>query len=136
MSLVGHERPVANGCSRFGYAGSMPLRSHQKLLLDFSFAACLVALGVAVVSLWLIMALLALGHALDPWSNAGVLLFGPGFILLAAIFGVPGSAWARSLSKEFSLPWSRRAQITARIGSLMLTLGGIFSVAALVAAIA
>ena len=84
--------------------------------------------------LWLFMAVLALNHALEPWSNAGVLVYGPGFMLLAAIFGVPGSAWARSLSKELSLPWSRRAQITARIGSLMLTLGGTLAVAALVAA--
>ena len=114
----------------------MPQRSHRKLLLDFAFAACLVALGVAVVILWLLMALLALDHALEPWNNAAVLLYGPGFILLAATFGVPGSAWARSLSEEFSLPWSRRAQITARIGSLMLTLGGALAAAALVAAIA
>jgi hypothetical protein len=114
----------------------MSLRPHRKLLLDFAFAACLVALGVAVVILWLFMALLALDHALEPWSNAGVLLYGLGYILLAAIFGVPGSAWARSLSEEFSLPWSRRAQITARIGSLMLTLGGTLAVAALIAAIA
>ena len=114
----------------------MPPRSHRKLLLDFAFAACLVALGVTVVSLWLSMALLALTHALEPWNNAGALLYGPGFMLLAAIFGVPGSAWARSLSEEFSPPWSRRAQITARIGSLVLALGGALAVTALVAAIA
>jgi len=135
-SSAGHNQTVANGCSRVGYACSMPPRSHRKLLLDLAFAACLVALGVTVVILWLFMALLALNHALEPWSNAGVLLYGPGFILLAAIFGVPGSAWARSLSEEFSSPWSRRAQITARIGSLMLTLGGTLAAAALVAAIA
>ena len=114
----------------------MPPRSHRKLLLDFAFAACLVALCVTVVILWLFMALLALEHALAPWSNAGVLLYGPGFILLAALLGVPGSAWARSLSDEFSLPWSRRARITARIGWLMLILGGTLAAAALVAAIA
>lgn len=113
----------------------MSPRSHRKLLLDFAFAACLVALGVTVVVLWLFMAFLALEHALAPWSNAGVLLYGPGFILLAAVFGVPGSAWARSLSEQFSSPWSRRAQITAWIGSLMLTMGGTLSAAALVAAI-
>ncbi len=113
----------------------MPPRSHRKLLLDFAVAACLVALGVAVVIMWLFLALLALAHALEPWNNAGVLLFGPAFILLAAIFVVPGTAWARGISEEFSLPWSRRAQITARIGSLMLTLGGTLAVAALGVAI-
>jgi len=133
---AGHERPVVNGCFRVGYACSMPPRSHRKLLLDFAFAASLVAFGVIVVISWLFMALLAMDHALEPWSNAGILLYGPGFILLATIFGVPGSAWARGLSEEFSMPWSRRAQITARIGSCVLRLGGALAVAALVAAIA
>ena len=114
----------------------MPPRTHRRLLLDFTFAACLVALGVTVVTLWVLMAFLAVAHALEPWNNAGALLYGPGFILLAAIFGVPGSAWARSLSEEFSAPWSRRAQITARIGSFMLMLGGTLAAVALVTAIA
>jgi hypothetical protein len=64
------------------------------------------------------------------------LLFGLGFVLLAAIFGVPGSAWARSLAEEFAPPWSRRAQITARIGSLSLMVGGSVAVALLVYAVA
>lgn len=113
----------------------MPSRPHRKLLLDFAVAACLVALGVTVVILWLLMALLAMDHALEPWNNAGVLGHGPAFILLASIFVVPGSAWARSLSEEFSLPWSRRAQVIARVGSQMLMLGGTLAVAAMVAAI-
>lgn len=113
----------------------MPTRPHRKLLLDFAFAACLVALGVTGAILWLLMAWLALNHALEPWNNAGVLLYGPGYILLAAMFGVPGSAWARSLSEEFASPWSRRAQLTARVGSITLKLGGALAVAALVAAI-
>ncbi len=136
LAVAGQEQSVADGGSRGGYDCRMPPRTHRKLLLDFAFAACLVALGVTVVILWLFMALLALNHALAPWSNAGILLYGPGFILMAAIFGVPGSAWARSLSEEFSLPWSRHAQITARIGSLTLTLGATLAVAALIAAIA
>jgi hypothetical protein len=114
----------------------MPPRPHRRLLLDLAIAACLVALGVTVVILWLLVALQAVNDALEPWSHAGALLYGPAFILSAAIFGLPGSAWSRSLSEEFSLPWSRRAQITARIGSLTLTLGGTLAMAAMVAAIA
>ena len=114
----------------------MPARPHRKLLLDFVFATSLIVLAAAIVVLWLFLALLALDHVLDPWSNAGVLLYGPGVILLASMFGVPGSAWARSLSDEFALPWSRRARITARIGTLALALGGIVAVGCLIAAIA
>jgi hypothetical protein len=111
----------------------MAPRPHRKLLFDFAFAICLIALGVTVVVLWLLMVLLALRHALDPWSNAGALLYGLGFVFLAAIFCVPGSAWARSLSEEFESPWSLRARIAAKTGSFTLVLGCTIAVGLLVA---
>jgi hypothetical protein len=114
----------------------MTPRPRPRLLLDLAFASVLVAISVTLIVLWLVMALFALQHALEPWNDAGVLLLGPVFVLLAALFGVPGSAWARSLAAEFALPWSRRALLTARIGSLTLKVGGVVAAAVLVYGVA
>lgn len=114
----------------------MSQRSHRTLLLDLAFAACLISLEIAVVIFWFLGLFLAVNHALEPWNDAGIVMLGPGFILLAAMFGLPGAAWARSLSEEFALPWSRRALVTARIGSLTLALGVVVALIALIAAFA
>jgi hypothetical protein len=78
-------------------AMNQPIRSfvtQVHISVQVGAALLLVTSGIAIIILWLMCAILSLGasSALAPWTAAGVLTFGPLFILLAAVTGVDANA--------------------------------------------
>jgi len=111
----------------------MQASTHRIVFLSqFILATGLVVLGVAVVALWVLLAALALNHALEPWSNAGILLYGLGFIALAAVPVIPGVFWARQLANRLEARSAKLARIPGAVGAMALALGGVAALGLLV----
>jgi hypothetical protein len=114
----------------------MQASSHRIVFLtQFIVATGLVVLSVAVVALWALLAAFALNHVLEPWSNAGILLFGLGFIALAAVPGIPGVLWTRQLANRLGSRWAKLARISGAIGTIALSIGGVAALGLLVWAV-
>jgi len=109
-----------------------PTQSNRLPYTQLFLATILVVFSAVVVGTWLLLVLAALQHALDPWVNAGILLFGLGFVGFAAVPGVPGVLWSRSLARRFSGKWAWSAKLPALVGTVTLVLGLLIALAVLV----
>jgi hypothetical protein len=88
-------------------------------------ATLLTATGCTVVLLWLL--LLAQSYSgqsgLMPWVAAGIVLYGLIFVGIAALVGLPGILWARSLAVSVEPKGRRFAQALSWIGTTFLVFG-------------
>lgn len=112
---------------------SMPkVPTKAGLAFEFIAASALVATGALMVIAWLLLLVLAFGHVLDPWRNAGVILFGLAYVAIGAVPGVLGVMWARYLVWYAPMPWARWAKIPALVGTTVFSLGTVCAVLALI----
>lgn len=104
----------------------------MRIGVQIAFASLLIAAAFSLVLLWL--SLLALTYdsqsGIMPWTGAGVILFGPLFVVIGAIVGVPGIFWANSLARRVPPKWRRIAQAPGWIGTATLVVG--FAVAIII----
>jgi hypothetical protein len=108
------------------------VRMRPGLALELVAATSLVAISSAVVVFWLLALVLAFRQELEPWNNAGVIMFGLGFVGLAAIPGLLGVMWSRYLAARVPLPWTRLANIRAWLGTILISFGALVAVIALI----
>lgn len=115
---------------------NMHATSHRRVpLAQFVVATGLVVLNVAVIAFWLLLVSLALNHALDPWSNAGILLYGLGFVALAAAPGIPGAVWSRQLAGRSTTRSAKLARLSGMIGLSVLAIGLVVAIGVLLWAV-
>jgi hypothetical protein len=94
-------------------------------LAKFVTATLLVAASCAVVLLWLLLLVQAYSaqSGLMPWVAAGIVLYGLIFVGIAAVVGLPGILWARSLAVNVPPKWRRLAQAPSWVGTTILVCG-------------
>jgi hypothetical protein len=104
------------------------------LLIQVVFASLLVTGGTAVVALWLFgLALSFQGDTgLLPWTATAIPMFGPLFLVIAAVISGPGIVWANHLSARVPARWQRLMAVPGYIGTAALVFGLVGVVAAYV----
>ena len=92
---------------------------------QFVCATLLTAVGCVVVLLWLLLLVQSYGgqSGLMPWAAGGIILYGLIFVGIAALVGLPGILWARSLAVNVRPKWRRLAQTPSWIGMTVLVCG-------------
>jgi hypothetical protein len=120
----------SGGSSRVTGAILLPLVSST---LVMTFASLLVAIGSAIVAMWLLGLAMSLNEdsGLLPWTAAGILVLGPVFVGFAAMFSVPGILWSRSLAASNSPVGRRWAKAVFYLGTTVLLMGAGAAVAVL-----
>ena len=92
---------------------------------QFVFASLLIATASAMVLLYLVLVAMAyFGQSgLMPWVEAGMVLYGLGFVAVIAMIGVPGIFWANHLARVVAPKWQRISKIPGWIGTGVFVLG-------------
>jgi len=102
------------------------------LLLRFVLASLLIALPSTIVVCWLALAAVSYDSegGLMPWVAAGVILYGPAFVAVAVLVGIPGILWSNHLIEQVPPNWRRLARLPIWVGASVLAVGSAVALAA------